>query len=185
MKRHPTLLTQDQAVLLIIDVQEGFRKYIPDLPAVTRNISILVESAKILQLPTIVTEQYPKGLGRTLAELQACLGDHQVFEKECFSCCGSDQFLAALRHLERRQIIVSGIEAHVCVHQTVHDLIECGFQPHLVVDAIASRNAKNKEVAVERMCAAGAVESVVEMALFEMLKNAGTETFKSVQRLLK
>jgi nicotinamidase-related amidase len=174
MTRHKNILQQQQAVLLIVDVQESFRKYIPEFAKLTRNISILVEAAKILKLPVLVTEQYPKGLGHTVAELVACLGDHQVFEKDCFSCCGSDSFMAALSQLERRQIIVSGIEAHVCVNQTVHDLLEAGYQPHLVVDAIASRNPKNEEVGVQKMTAAGAIPSVVEMALFEMLVNSGT-----------
>jgi nicotinamidase-related amidase len=185
MKRHPNILAHEDAVLLIVDVQESFRKFIPEFSNLTRNISILVEAAKILQLPVIVTEQYPKGLGHTVAEIVACLGEHQVFEKDCFSCCGSDAFMAALDRLERRQIIVCGIEAHVCVNQTVHDLLLAGYKPHLIVDAISSRYAKNKEVAVEKMTSAGAIPSVVEMALFEMLVKSGTETFKAVQRLVK
>jgi len=185
MTRHPNILAQQEAVLLIVDVQESFRKFIPDFANLTRNISILVEAAKILRLPVIVTEQYPKGLGHTVAELLACLGEHQVFDKDCFSCCGSEAFMKALNHLERRQIIVCGIEAHVCISQTVHDLLAEGFKTHLITDAIASRYAKNKDAAVEKMTLAGAIPSVVEMALFEMLVNSGTENFKAVQRLVK
>ena len=185
MTRHSNILERDQAVLLIIDVQESFRKYIPEFGNLTRNISILVEASKILQLPVVVTEQYPQGLGHTVAEINACLGDHQVFDKQCFSCCGAESFMDSLSALGRRQIIVSGIEAHVCVNQTVHDLLAAGYQPHLITDAISARSSKNKEVAITKMCTSGAIPSVVEMALFEMLVNSGTETFKAVQRLVK
>ncbi|HEY9772464.1 MAG TPA: hydrolase [Planktothrix sp.] len=185
MTRHSSILERDQAVLLIIDVQESFRKYLPEFGNLTRNISILVEAAKILQLPVVVTEQYPQGLGNTVSEIAACLGDHQVFGKQCFSCCGDDDFTGALRNLGRHQIIVSGIEAHVCVNQTVHDLLLAGYQPHLVTDAISARSPKNKEIAIQKMTASGAVPSCVEMALFEMCVTSGTATFKAVQRLVK
>lgn len=183
--RHPRLLSRDQAVLLIIDVQESFRKPIQDFANITRNISILVEASKILKVPVVVTEQYPQGLGNIVAEIAACLGDHKLFEKSCFSCCGSDEFVNGLNDMGRKQILISGIEAHVCVSQTVHDLLHLGYQPHLITDAIASRNPRNKEVGIEKMVASGAVPSTVETALFEMLVESNTETFKAVQRLVK
>lgn len=171
--------------MLIIDVQESFRKHIQDFADLTRNISILVEAAKILKVPVIVTEQYPQGLGTIVSEIAACLGEHQHFEKSCFSCCQQEDFMTALEALDRRQVIVTGIEAHVCVNQTVHDLLTDGFAPHIITDAVSSRSNKNKEIAFEKMFASGAVPSCVEMALFEMLKNSGTQTFKAVQRLVK
>ena len=185
MSRHPSILDREQAALLIIDVQENFRRHLADVGNLTRNISILVEAAKILKLPVLVTEQYPQGLGRTMAEITACLGEHQLFEKQCFSCCGIDAFMAALGESGRRQIIVTGIEAHVCVSQTVHDLLSAGYQPHLITDAISARAQKNKEIALQKMTMSGAIPSAVEMGLFEMLVNSGTETFKAVQRLVK
>src|SRR5271154_2623860 len=132
---HPGILENEQAALLIVDVQESFRKVLSDLANLTRNISILVEAAKILKLPVFVTEQYPQGLGKTVAEIKACLGDHQCFEKSAFSCLGAEGFLNALKESGRKQIIVCGIEAHVCVNQTVHDLLKEGFTVHLVVDS--------------------------------------------------
>ena len=183
--RHPRILDSQKAVLLIVDVQERFRKHIPEFSDMSRNIAILVEASKILQLPVFVTEQYPQGLGKTVAEIAACVGDHQQFEKSCFSCCGSEPFMAALNKTDRKQVIVCGIEAHVCVSQTVHDLLEQGYSPHIISDAIASRFPKNKEVGLSKMVASGAVLSSVEMALFEMLVEAGTEKFIAVQRLVK
>ena len=164
--RHPGLLDRRQAVLLIIDVQESFRNHIPDFSILTRNISTLVEASKILKVPVMVTEQYPQGLGRTAAEITACLGEHILLEKKCFSCCELDAFMNALAQQYRKQVIVSGIEAHVCVNQTVHDLLEAGYTPHVVADSISSRSTKNKDIGWEKMILSGAVPSSVETALF-------------------
>lgn len=183
--RHPNLLTAENAVLLVVDLQESFRKHLPDIANLTRNVSILVEAAKIIKTPVIVTEQYPQGLGKTLAEITACMGDHQYFEKTAFSCCGATGFMDGLKELKRKQVIVCGIEAHVCVNQTVHDLIQEGYQVHVVADAIASRAPKNKEYGLSKMLSSGAIISCLETALFELLYESGTEQFKSVQRLIR
>jgi nicotinamidase-related amidase len=183
--RHPKLLDRQNTVLLIIDAQESFRKPIPDFANLARDISILVEASKILKLPVLVTEQYPDGLGKTVAEIAACLGNHQKFEKKSFSCCQQPDFVEALAAHGRKQVIVAGIEAHVCVNQTVHDLLSLEYSPHLVVEAISSRSARNKEIGIEKMVTSGAVISSLETALFELLIESGTETFKSVQRLIK
>ena len=182
---HPRLLTEDQAVLLIVDVQESFRKHMQDFSTLTKNIVILSEASKILKLPVFVTEQYPKGLGSTVSEIADSLSGHQQFEKSCFSCCQFPPFVDALKKTGRKQIMVSGIEAHVCVNQTVHDLLHAGYTVHLITDAIASRFPHNKQVGIEKMVASGAIISSVEMALFEMLVESGTEKFKAVQKLVK
>ena len=183
--RHERMLDAQKAVLLIVDVQESFRKIIPDFSNMTRNISILVEAAKILKVPVIVTEQYPQGLQKIVAEITAILGDHQLFEKSCFSCCQLEGFMKGLEGLGRKQVMVTGIEAHVCVNQTAHDLLGAGYQVHLIMDAIASRFPKNQEVGVQKMLSSGAIPSSTEVALFEMLRESQTETFKAVQRLIK
>ena len=182
---HPRVLYSQQAALLIVDIQEAFRKRLLDVGDLSRNVSILVEAAKILKLPIFLTEQYPQGLGKTLAEIQACLGDYEYFEKQSFSCCGANGFVDALKSSGRTQIIVCGIEAHVCVNQTVHDLLQLGFSVHVVSDAISSRSPKNKEVGLQKMISSGAILSCLEMALFELLVESGTDTFKAVQRLIK
>jgi nicotinamidase-related amidase len=182
---HASILDSQKASLLIVDVQESFRKVLPDLANLTRNIAILVEAAKILKLPVILTEQYPQGLGKTVSEITACLGEHSYFEKNSFSCLGADGLLEALSDSGRKQVIVCGIEAHVCVNQTVHDLLNEGYCVHLVADSVSSRNPKNKEVGIEKMLLSGALPSTVEMALFELLGRSGTDNFKAVQRLIK
>lgn len=182
---HPRVLTASNTALLIVDVQESFRKSLKDLDLLTRNITILAEAAKILKVPVIVTEQYPQGLGKTIAEITACLGEHKYFEKTAFSCCRAGDFLEVLENIGRKQIIVCGIEAHVCVSQTVHELMANDYQPHVVKDAVASRSERNRDAAWEKMITSGAVPTSVEMALFEMLGESGTEQFKAVQRLVK
>lgn len=183
--RHPRILDSQQAALLIVDVQESFRKQLKDLDLLTRNITILAEAAKILKIPVLLSEQYPQGLGKTIAEITACLGEHKYFEKTSFSCCQSKGFLEELESFGRKQVIVCGIEAHVCVSQTVHELMANGYTVHIIKDAIASRFERNKDLGWEKMVASGAVPSSVEMALFEMLAESGTEPFKAVQRLVK
>ncbi len=171
--------------MLIIDVQESFRKIIPDFDNLTRNISILLEASKVLHLPVIVSEQYPKGLGNTVSELSSCLGEHEKFTKQEFSCCQQEGFTDFLSSLGRKQIIVTGIETHVCVNQTVHDLLTQGYSPHVVFEATTSRSAKNKEIGLEKMSSAGAIISSNEMALFELLKDSSHKSFKAVQNLIK
>jgi len=179
------MLDRQQALLLIVDVQEAFRKILPDAADLSRNISIMVEAAKILDVPVFVTEQYPKGLGKTFPEIMTVVAEHQYFEKNAFSCCGAAGFLDALKNTGRKQVVVCGIEAHVCVNQTVHDLLQSGYDVHLLTDVVSSRLPSNKAVGIEKMVASGAVRSCLEMALFEMLVESGNDTFKSVQRLIK
>lgn len=183
--RHPRVLDRDQALLLVIDVQEAFRKVLPDFGDLTESISKLVRGCHILNVPVVVTEQYPRGLGRTVPELTDHLGEHKIYEKECFSSCGVEDLMNYLAHKRSRQIIVCGIEAHVCVNQTSHDLLHKGYSVHLITDAITSRSPRNKEVGIQKILSAGAVPSSVELALFEMLVESGTEAFKSVQKLVK
>ena len=180
------LLKKNSAVLLIIDIQEAFRAHLADAADLARNANIMLDAAKLLDLPIIVTEQYPKGLGKTFAEISARAGTGaHYFEKDAFSCLGADGFREHLGHLGRPQVMVCGIEAHVCVNQTVHDLLAEGYSAHLIRDAISSRSAQNKEVGLEKMTGSGAVISCVEMALFELLRISGTDIFKAVQKLVK
>jgi nicotinamidase-related amidase len=183
--RHPRLLDNANTLLLVIDMQESFRKIIQDFGNLTRNISILVEASKILNLPVIVSEQYPKGLGGTALDLQSILGTHEKFAKQAFSCCQQENFINYLNSLGRKQVIVTGIETHVCVSQTVHDLLALGFSPHVIFEATTSRSAKNKEIGLEKMASAGAIISSIETALFEMVKDSSSESFKATQQLIK
>jgi nicotinamidase-related amidase len=172
-----SLLCRDRAALVIVDVQEGFRSYECFEP-VASACAKLVEGARIMQVPALVSEQYPRGLGSTAPEVG--LEDEPRIEKSVFSAARADGFDLA----GRRQVLVCGIEAHVCVSQTVHDLLADGLQVHVIADAVGSRHDEDRERAIQRMQAAGAVISTVEAALFELLERAGTPEFKPVQRLI-
>jgi nicotinamidase-related amidase len=170
-------LTRERARLVVVDVQEAFSGY-PGFAEVARACSILLRAARILELPRIVTEQYPKGLGHTVATVG--LEDERPLEKSIFSVVRAEGF-----ELDGSdQAIVCGIEAHVCVSQTALDLLEQGVQVHLPADAITSRHALDYERALARLEREGAVVSTVETALFELLGRAGTPEFKAVQELV-
>jgi nicotinamidase-related amidase len=173
------MLRRDDAVLVVVDVQEAFRKAVPDFEDVARRTATLVEGARILGIPAIVTEQYPQGLGHTVDEVG--LAGEPVLEKTVFAASSAEGFDLG----GRTQALVCGIEAHVCVHQTVADLAGRGVEVHVCADAIASRDPGNKAVALARAERAGAVPTTVEMALLELCGRAGTDEFKAVQRLIK
>jgi nicotinamidase-related amidase len=172
-------LRRGDAALVVVDVQEAFRKAIPDFEAVARKTAVLVEGARVLGIPTVVTEQYPKGLGHTVEEVG--LNGEPVIEKTVFAASCADGFDLG----GRSQAIVCGIEAHVCVHQTVEDLAAKGVEVHLCADAISSRDPRNRDVALERAERAGAVPTTVEMALLELCGRAGTPEFKAIQGLIR
>jgi nicotinamidase-related amidase len=173
------LLDRDRAALLVVDVQEGFRPY-ASFAAVAESCRRLLAGARILQMPALVSEQYPKGLGPTAPELELEEGKEMMIEKTVFSAARADGFDLK----GREQAIVCGIETHVCVSQTVHDLLERGVEVHVPADAVGSRHQLDYERGLERLERAGAVVSTVESALFELLERAGTPEFKEVQKLI-
>ncbi|HTA06158.1 MAG TPA: isochorismatase family protein [Solirubrobacteraceae bacterium] len=173
------LLNRDRAALVVVDVQEGFRPY-ASFASVAESCRRLIAGARILGLPTVVSEQYPKGLGVSAAELELGEGEEMMIEKTVFSAARADGFDLK----GREQAIVCGIETHVCVSQTVHDLIGSGVEVHVPADAVGSRHALDYERGLERLERAGAVVSTVESALFELLERAGTPEFKEVQKLI-
>ncbi|HXP99814.1 MAG TPA: isochorismatase family protein [Solirubrobacteraceae bacterium] len=172
-----SLLKREAAVLVVVDVQEGFRSY-ASFEAVATACAKLVEGARILDVPRVVSEQYPKGLGHTAPEVG--LLDEPRIEKSVFSAARADGFDLG----GRTQAVVCGIETHVCVSQTVHDLLGLGIDVHVPADAVGSRHQLDYERGLERMERAGAVVSTVESVLFELLERAGTPEFKEVQKLI-
>jgi nicotinamidase-related amidase len=171
------LLHRDRAALVVVDVQEGFRPY-ASFAAVAASCARLLAAARILGVPALVSEQYPKGLGHSAPELG--LQDEPRIEKTVFSAVRAEGFDLQ----ERAQAIVCGIEAHVCVSQTVHDLLDRGIEVHVPADAVGSRHQIDYERGLERLERAGAVVGTVEGSLFELLERAGTPEFKAVQRLV-
>ncbi len=183
---HISQLSREQAALAVIDMQEAFRPVISDFADVASRIAKAVQGARLLEVPVIVTEQYPKGLKHTAEEIIPHLSsEHPTIEKMCFSSCGAGDFQARLADRNVKQVIVCGIEAHICVTQTVLDLLSRGLEVHLLVDCITSRRRENKEIALARLTQAGAVPSNLEMALFEMMRTADSPQFKAVQSLIK
>jgi nicotinamidase-related amidase len=178
-------LARSRTALVVVDVQEAFRPAVGDFDQVARNAAILVEGANVLGVPVLVTEQYPKGLGSTVPEVAGRLEGITPIEKLCFSAAESDAFNRALEESGRDQVLLCGIESHVCVSQTADDLLERGLEVHVAQDAVASRTEDNRRVGLHKMERGGAVITSVETALFELLGAAGTPEFKAVQKLVK
>jgi nicotinamidase-related amidase len=175
------VLDRDRAVLVVVDVQEAFRKAVLDFERVARAVATLATGARILGVPVIVTEQYPKGLGHTVEELAEALDGIEPIEKVCFSAAAADGFDLG----GRDQALLCGIETHVCVSQTAHDLLDRGVEVHVARDAVSSRTAENRELGLRKMESSGAILTSVETALFELLGTAAAEEFKQVQGLVK
>jgi nicotinamidase-related amidase len=168
--------------LVVIDVQEAFRKALPDFDRVAKAAGVLAEGAATLGIPVVVTEQYPKGLGSTVAEVAERLPEGTgAVEKVRFSAAEAEGF-----DLEGRdQALVCGIETHVCVNQTVLDLLDQGIEVQVAGDAVGSRTEANRELGLQKMERAGATLTSVETALFELLGGSDADGFKAVQRLVK
>lgn len=177
-----SLLVRERTALVVVDVQEAFRSYAA-FAAVAGACAKLLEAARILDLPAIVSEQYPKGLGRSAPELG--LRGERLIEKTVFSAARAEGFdRSGIGQHGRKQALVCGIETHVCVSQTVHDLLGSGVEVHVPADAVGSRHTLDYERGLQRLERAGAVVTTVEAALFELLERAGTPEFKTVQKLI-
>ena len=179
-------LDRDSAQLVVVDVQEKLCKAMDHkvLEKLTSNISILLEAAAELGLPAVATEQYVKGLGATLPQLKERVPGPSL-EKMTFSCCGGEGFMEKLAATGRRQVILTGMETHVCVLQTALELLSNGYVVHLVVDAVMSRRKDNWHTALQTLTQAGAVLTTTEQVLFQLLKVAGTDEFKKLSKLVR
>ena len=183
---HSNTLDIDNTVLVVVDVQEAFRKAIPDLAEIISRISLAIRGFQLLGRPIIITEQYPKGLGRTAEELLLSIPDDASFiEKSTFSAIGELSFVAELEKFQSKQVVLCGVEAHVCVNQTAHDLLAAGYQVHLLTDCVASRYQHDREAGIRKMLTSGVIPSSMETALFEMMRDSRHEKFRDVQALIK
>lgn len=183
---HKNTLDPAHTALAIIDMQDGFRTSISDFTETAARIALMAHAAQRLDIPLIVTEQYPRGLGHTANEIKAVLpAKLKVIEKTTFSSCGAQKFESELERKQVLHILLCGIEAHVCVNQTAHDLLERGYRVHLLTDCITSRAPQNTEIGLAKMVQSGASPSSTEMALFELLRDAKHEQFKAIQKLIK
>jgi isochorismate hydrolase len=180
-------IEREEAVLIVIDVQEVLMKQMdPEMgKQVTQNIKILLNFAKEMAIPILITEQYPKGLGRTTPEIKNELGPNLPIEKVTFSCCGVETFNEGLGRLKRNRVILIGIETHVCVLQTATDLIQKGYEVYVVADAVCSRKKLDWEIGLRWLEKKGAMIPTTEIIAFQLLKEAGTEEFKRLSKFLK
>lgn len=184
-KRFSKLLKPESTALLIIDIQERILPVISNYERVVEYTLKLIKGFKVLELPVYYTEQYPKGLGPTAKAILDELGDIKPFDKMSFSCSGAGDLFEEFRRKNLSQIVVCGVESHVCVQQTVLDLIENGFQVNLAADAVSSRKEIDYQTALQRMRHHSAEVTTTESILFELLNVCGTTQFKEVSKIVK
>ncbi|QDR81053.1 hydrolase [Sporomusa termitida] len=177
-------IEKENALLLVVDMQEKLFPHINRHQELIKKTLILLAGLKALAVPMMAARQYPRGLGDTIEELRPYFTTG-YWDKLTFSCCGSEPLLAQLQGSGRKAVIIAGIEAHICVLQTVIDLKEHGLVPVVVTDAVGSRTDRDYEIALRRMEQAGAVLTTVESILFELCRQAGSEAFKTISKLVK
>jgi isochorismate hydrolase len=179
------MLNLDTAVLVIIDIQGKLLNVMSEKEALLENAQKLVKGLRVLGVPILVTEQNPKGLGPTQPELAQLLPSFWPLPKFCFSCSEDKGFAEAFSKLNRRQVLVCGIESHICVYQTAMELLSKGYETQIVSDVVSSRSAANKEIALSRLQSEGAKLTTTEMVLFELLRTAESPNFKEISRIIK
>jgi nicotinamidase-related amidase len=184
---HPLSPKKEELALIIIDAQNSLMKVMePEVKQKTvNNIRLLIASAQKLNIPLVLTEQYPKGLGKTVTEVQKSLENYQPIEKVSFSCYDDQGFKSKLKQLNSTKgVILAGVETHICVLQTALDLLACGYQVYVISDAVCSRRKLDWEIGLRLMEKAGAIITTTETLIFQLLIRADTEEFKSVSKLL-
>ena len=179
------MLEIQQCCLTVVDVQGKLAQLMHGREVLFKNIQILAQAAKILEIPILWCQQCPDALGPTVPEIAQYLDDIEPINKSAFSCCGDEQFNAMLKELARNQILLCGIETHVCIYQTAADLLRQDFNVNVIADAVSSRAPENKQIALNRLAAEGANISCTEMALFELLKTAEHHKFRQIAGLIK
>jgi nicotinamidase-related amidase len=179
------MLDAQNTCLVIIDVQGKLAQLMDDKVNLFRNLSILTQSFKLLDIPVLLCRQNPRALGETIPEIKDFLTDEQPVDKMAFSCCGDPEFLEKLKGCGRTQFVLCGIEAHICVYQTAMDLLEMDYEVYVVADAVSSRTPRNREIALDRMALEGVKRASTEMLLFELLGSAEHKHFKAIARLVK
>jgi len=179
------MLAIQDCCLTVVDVQGRLAQLMADRDSLFQNIRILIQAARILEIPILWCQQAPEALGPTVPEIAELLTGLEPMNKASFSCCGDERFTAELNALGKEKILLCGIEAHVCIYQTALDLMEGGLDITIVADAVSSRTAQNRQLALTRLAAEGAHISSTEMTLFELLRTAKHPQFKQIARLVK
>ncbi|MEK4255090.1 MULTISPECIES: hydrolase [Ureibacillus] len=180
-----SLLTKQDTVLVLIDIQGKLARIVDNSEFVIQNIANMVQGAKVLGLPILWLEQYPKGLGPTVEEISQHLADEKPIEKITFSAYDTPEFVAALEATGRKKVLIAGIETHICVYQTTAHLLQNGYEVEVLADCVSSRTALNTQIGLEKMKQCGAKITSVEMALFEMQQIARGDEFKAISKIIK
>lgn len=186
--RHPNILRREQLALVVVDMQEPFLNVMHERERLTANVRLLVETAGILGVPITPTTQYAERMGGVAAEITQSYRDAAVskaMDKMCFSCVGAEGFLEGLTSLGRRQVLLCGVETHICISQTALDLIQQGYQVHVAADAVSSRTLEKHKLGMERMRDSGVLPCAAEAAVYELMQEAGTPEFKAILKLVK
>ena len=179
------MITTEDTALVLIDVQKKLVPAMYNKEALLDNLKKMVKGARLLGLPILPTEQNPAGLGPTVAEIAELLPDEKPVSKFSFSSCGTEQFIKKLEAVNRQNILIVGMEAHVCVYQTAADLVHLKYDVQVVADAVASRTLENKRIGLEKSKAAGASITSTETVLFELIKVAQGDKFKEIIKIVK
>lgn len=179
------MFTADNAALVIIDMQEKLFRVMYEKEALSSNIQKLIKGSQIMDIPIILTEQNPDGLGLTIPEISKILSGPHPIPKFSFSCYADDGFWRELEALHHKQILITGIETHICVYQTAIDLLSSGYEVQIVTDCVSSRTLENRDLALSRMNLEGAILTSTEMVLFELLKTAKDDKFKAISAIVK
>jgi nicotinamidase-related amidase len=178
-------IVKEDTLAIVIDVQERLFPYIADNVQLSQSIIKLLEGIKVFDIPILLTEQYKKGLGETIPEIKSTISPSFSFEKLAFSCCDEPVFMQKLEQTGKKNIIICGIESHICILQTTIDLIKNNFQPIVVADCVSSRKLIDKQFALDRMRQEGAIVSTYESLLFELCRFAGNDQFKAIAKIIK
>lgn len=179
------MLEIENVSLVIVDIQGNLAHLMHGKEQLFKNVQKLIKGIQVLEIPILWVEQYPEGLGSTIPEIADLLSHIQPISKMSFSSCRNDRFVQALKALNRKQVLIAGIETHVCVYQTAADLVDLKYEVQVVTDAVSSRNMENKEIGLQKMRDSGVCLTSVETALFEILKVAEGEQFREILKILK
>ena len=179
------MLKKENTLLVVIDIQGKLAELMYEKDKLFASTCIMIKAFKILEIPILWVEQIPESLGKTIKEISSIMTDIKPISKFSFSCCGNDKFMKNLKIHNKKQILLTGIETHICVYQTAKDLVKLGYETQIVSDAVSSRIYENKKIGLKRMEQAGAKITSLEMALFEILKNAKADKFRDIIKLIK
>jgi nicotinamidase-related amidase len=178
-------LSIENTFLVIIDIQGNLAQVMIDKLLLFENVQRLIKGMRLFAIPIVVTEQTPQKLGTTTPEIQSLLAGFEKLSKTSFSCCKNQPFMNKLSSLKRNQVLLAGIEAHICVYQTAIDLIQCGYEVHIIGDAVSSRTMQNREIGIQKMRDGGAALTSTETILFELLQTAEHVRFKEISKIVK